>query len=181
MPPPEPVHDHSNPSDAARVVVMGVSGCGKTTLAEALGATLDWHVLDADDLHPATNVAKMREGTPLTDADRQPWLQAVGDALIAPLTGTSGRVVACSALKRAYRDQLRGLVPGVEFLFLHGTFDTIMARLSQRKGHYMPSSLLETQFQTLEVPTADEGDVVPISLALSIEQMVALLRPRWAT
>ena len=78
MPPPEPVHDHSNPSDAARVVVMGVSGCGKTTLAEALGATLDWHVLDADDLHPATNVAKMREGTPLTDADRQPWLQAVG-------------------------------------------------------------------------------------------------------
>ena len=103
MPPPEPVHDHSNLSDAARVVVMGVSGCGKTTLAEALGATLDWHVLDADDLHPATNVAKMREGTPLTDADRQPWLQAVGEALIAPLTGTSGRVVACSALKRAER------------------------------------------------------------------------------
>ena len=181
MPPAESVRDRSNRTATARVVVMGVSGCGKTTLAKALGATLNWHVLDADDLHPATNVAKMREGIPLTDADRQPWLQAVGEALIAPLTGTSGRVVACSALKRAYRDQLRGLVPGVEFLFLHGTFDTIMARLSQRKGHYMPSSLLETQFQTLEVPTADEGDVVPISLTLSTEQMVAQLRPRWTT
>ena len=181
MPPAESVRDRSNRTATARVVVMGVSGCGKTTLAKALGATLNWHVLDADDLHPATNVAKMREGIPLTDADRQPWLQAVGEALIAPLTGTSGRVVACSALKRAYRDQLRGLVPGVEFLFLHGTFDTIMARLSHRTGHYMPSSLLETQFQTLEVPSAEEADVAAIPLTLSTEQMVAQLKPRWTT
>ena len=169
MPPPEPVHDHSKLSDAARVVVMGVSGCGKTTLAEALGATLDWHVLDADDLHPATNVAKMREGTPLTDADRQPWLQAVGEALIAPLTGSSGRVVACSALKLIYRDRIRQQAGPVIFLFLDGQPELIKQRMQDRKGHYMQAGLLDSQLQTLERPSADESDVI----ALSINQAVS--------
>jgi len=128
---------------------MGVSGSGKSTvgrmLAERLGATF----LDADDFHPPANVAKMRAGVPLDDADRAPWL----DALAAELASPAGRIVlACSALKTAYRDRLRQAAPGLLTIFLHGDPALIRRRMEARGGHFMPSGLLESQLQTLETP-----------------------------
>lgn len=149
-----------------RLVIMGVSGCGKSSVGAALGARLNIPYRDGDDLHPAANVAKMRAGTPLTDADRWPWLDAVAAALRddAPL------IIGCSALRRAYRDRIRGGAGGaVGFVHLAGSRDLIAARMAQRQGHYMPLALLDSQFATLEPPGKDEA------LTLSIDQPLAAL------
>lgn len=136
------------------LVLMGVSGCGKSTVAGLLAGRLGWDLEEGDDLHPSENVAKMAAGVPLTDDDRRPWLDRVA-AWIHEHT-ESGRpgVITCSALKRAYRDLLRG--PDVVFVFLHGSKELIAARLALRHGHYMPSSLLDSQFAALEPPDDDE-------------------------
>jgi len=117
-----------------RLVIMGVSGCGKTSLADGLGVALGWDVLDADHLHPATNIEKMRQGIPLQDADRWPWLDAVATSLAAPLGASDGRVVACSALKRVYRETIRRGCPGTHFVFLEGTFEAVLPRLQAPSG-----------------------------------------------
>jgi gluconokinase len=141
-----------------KLVVMGVSGCGKSSLGAALAAALALPFTDADDLHPAANRAKMAAGQPLTDADRAPWLQAVG-AVLAPNAG----VVACSALRRAYRDRLRETAGPVQFLHLTAPRGVIALRLAARRGHFMPVALLESQFATLEPLAPGEGWTLEVS------------------
>ena len=142
------------------LVLMGVSGCGKTTIGAALAARLGWEFLEGDALHPPANVAKMAAGTPLQDADRWPWLRAIAARIDDWHTrGVSG-VVACSALKRAYRDILIGPRVDVRLVYLQGTHDMIAQRLAARRGHFMPPALLDSQFRTLEEPSADEGAMI---------------------
>ncbi len=142
------------------VVVMGVSGSGKTTVAELLAKQLAWPFMEGDRLHPAANVEKMRQGIPLTDADRAPWLDRIGEELKRwAAEGRSG-VMTCSALKRAYRDRLRSARPDVRFVYLKGSEALIEARVARRHHEYMPASLLRSQFDTLEEPTPDEQVVI---------------------
>jgi carbohydrate kinase (thermoresistant glucokinase family) len=142
------------------VILMGVSGCGKTTVAALLAAALGWQFQEGDDLHPAENVAKMRSGTPLTDADRLPWLEKIAEEIdLWRARGLSG-VVTCSALRRSYRDIIIGGRPEVQLAYLKGSYDLIQSRLTARHGHYMPAALLDSQFATLEEPTADEHPVI---------------------
>lgn len=136
-----------------RVVVAGVSGSGKTTIGVALAERLGVPFCDGDDLHPAANVAKMGAGTPLTDADRWPWLDDVG----AWLAEREAGVVACSALRRAYRDRLRAVVPDLQMLLLDGAPDLIRRRQAGRGQHFMPASLLDSQLATLEPLDPDEA------------------------
>jgi carbohydrate kinase (thermoresistant glucokinase family) len=133
------------------VVVMGVSGSGKSTVGAALAEALGIPFVDGDALHPAANVAKMAAGIPLGDEDRAPWLDAIGARLARPPI-----VVACSALKRAYRDRLRDAAPSLELVFLDGTRDLLAERMLARPGHFMPPALLDSQLATLERPTPDE-------------------------
>jgi gluconokinase len=144
-----------------RVVIMGVSGCGKSSVGEGLAARLGIPYRDGDCLHPPANVEKMRAGVPLTDDDRWPWLDRVAQVLAddAPV------IVGCSALRRAYRDRLRAGAGGpVRFIHLTGSRDVIAGRMAARSGHYMPTSLLDSQFAALETPGPDEA------LAIDIEQ-----------
>jgi gluconokinase len=132
------------------VVVMGVSGSGKTTVGERLAAALGMRFADADDLHPVANFDKMARGVPLTDADRAPWLDAVADSL------AQGPVVmACSALRRTYRDRLRAAAPDLRLVYLHGSRELLAERMGHR-DHFMPVALLDSQLETLEEPAADE-------------------------
>jgi gluconokinase len=130
------------------VVVMGVAGTGKTTIGPLLAARLGVPYAEGDDFHPPANIAKMSAGTPLTDEDRGPWLDAIGDW--AQGRSGLGGVVSCSALKRAYRDRLRAAAPGVVFVHLTGDRSLIEDRMSQRQGHFMPTALLDSQFATLQ-------------------------------
>lgn len=130
---------------------MGVSGAGKTFIGRKLAERLGWEFADADDYHPPENVAKMSAGTPLDDADRAPWLVAL-HGLLRDSPGPL--VLACSALKETYRDTLRGELNGIAFVYLDAPAAAIRERLEQRKGHYMPAALLDSQFAALEVPAA---------------------------
>ena len=138
------------------VLLMGVSGCGKSTIAQCLAAIEGWTVLEGDTFHPPVNVAKMAAGTPLTDEDRRPWLRAIA----AALTADGSTVVACSALKRAYRDILLGVRSDARLVYLKGSKALIAERLRSRKGHFMPPALLDSQFATLEEPGPDENPIV---------------------
>ncbi|MGJ0389346.1 gluconokinase [Microbacterium sp. CGR1] len=140
---------------APLIVVMGVSGCGKSTVGLALADRLRVPFRDADDLHPASNVAKMSGGVPLTDEDRAPWLAAVGEELAAH--GAAGMVIACSALKVAYRDVLRQHAPAVLFVHLEASKQVIAKRMVVRSEHFMPLALLDSQLATLEPLGADEN------------------------
>jgi gluconokinase len=147
-----------------RIVLMGVAGCGKSSVGEALSRRLGIPYRDGDDLHPAENVAKMRAGIPLTDTDRWPWLDRVAQTLAAEAPA----IIGCSALKRAYRDRIRAGAGGpVRFVHLAGSRDLIAARMAQRSGHYMPLSLLDSQFAALEPPDATEALTVSIDQPLS--------------
>jgi gluconokinase len=161
----------------ALVVVMGVTGAGKSTVGTLLAERLGVSFRDADEFHPPANIAKMSAGQPLTDDDRWPWLDAIG-AHLAAQRGM-GCVVTCSALKRAYRDRLRAAAPGLRFLHLHGELALVAARQAARQGHFMPASLVPSQFATLEAPTPDEGvvtlDVSATPQAL-VSQAIAALR-----
>jgi gluconokinase len=152
------------------VVVMGVSGSGKTTVGSALGQATGWPYMDADDFHPAENVAKMRAGTPLTDADRWPWL----DRLVAQMRAIEARggsaILGCSALRQAYRDRLAA-AGDVRFVHLKGDRATIAARLSGRSGHYMPPALLDSQIATLEEPT----NAIAVDIRLAPDEQVAAI------
>jgi gluconokinase len=139
------------------VLVMGVSGSGKSAVGVRLASRLGLPHLDADSLHPETNVRKMRAGAPLTDSDRGPWLDAVAARIV---DAGGGLVVSCSALRRLFRDRLRRAAPELRLVFLTGPDDLIRSRLAGRVGHFMPASLLESQLETLEPPTADERPIV---------------------
>jgi gluconokinase len=144
---------------SARVlVVMGVSGTGKSTVARLLAGRLGWDLAEGDDLHPAANVAKMQSGQPLTDEDRWPWLALVWDWIRAHLDARVPGIVTCSALRRSYRDVLRA--PGVIFVHLDGTREQIAAMLDARTGHFMPGLLLDSQLATLEPLGGDENGIV---------------------
>ncbi|MBN8890466.1 MAG: gluconokinase [Rhodospirillales bacterium] len=139
---------------------MGVSGCGKTTVARLIADARGWRFQEGDALHPAENVAKMSAGTPLTDADRWPWLHAIAGVIDAwRAAGVSG-VVTCSALKRAYRDVLIGARADVRLVYLKGDKALIAGRMAARRGHFMPPALLDSQFATLEEPGGAERPVV---------------------
>lgn len=138
------------------LVVMGVSGCGKSTVAALLADRLGWPFEEGDALHPQVNVEKMTAGQPLTDEDRAPWLQKVAAWAEEQLDAGRSGLITCSALKRAYRDVINRRGSGVLFVFLSGTREMITARLTDRHGHYMPVSLLDSQFAALEEPTSDE-------------------------
>jgi len=134
---------------------MGASGCGKSTFGRALAAALGLRYVEGDELHAPANVEKMRSGHPLTDADRQGWLHAVG----AELARGDGVLATCSALKRSYRDMLRAAAPDLRLIYLHGAPELLEARLSARRGHYMPASLLASQLQALQPPGVDESPI----------------------
>ncbi len=138
------------------LVFMGVSGCGKSTAAALLAGRLGWPFEEGDALHPRANVDKMRAGRPLTDADRLPWLERVADWIDARLDAGENGIISCSALKRAYRDLLDRRRRGVIFVYLAGNRDTIYERITTRGGHFMPPSLLDSQFAALEEPGPDE-------------------------
>lgn len=142
------------------IVAMGVSGCGKTTLTADLAHHLSCPAFEGDDFHGPANIAKMRAGQPLTDDDRWPWLDRLGAAIGAAVTRDGLAVAACSALKRSYRERLeRAAGVPILFVFLDGEREEIAAHLSDRKGHYMPPALLDSQFAALERPAADERAV----------------------
>ena len=142
------------------VVVMGVAGSGKTTVAAALARQEGWTLLEGDSFHPPANVAKMSAGIPLTDEDRWPWLRAIAARADELAAAGQSSVVACSALKRAYRDILRGGRPDTVLVYLRGSKDLIGKRMAARKDHFMPPALLDSQFATLEEPGPDENPIV---------------------
>ena len=155
---------------------MGVSGSGKSTVGEALAARLGWRFEDGDRFHPASNVAKMSAGQPLTDDDRRPWLQAIGDEIDRVCEAGQRLVVACSALKRAYREILLHGRSDVRIVFLDGSEALIASRLAERKGHFMPPGLLASQFQTLEPPGLNERPIT-VSIDATIDTIVdAIIR-----
>jgi len=151
------------------LVVTGVSGSGKTTVGAALAGRLHVPFADADDFHPPDNIAKMSAGTPLTDADREPWLRAIG-VWLADRDETGG-VVACSALKRHYRDTLLAAAPRVRFIQLAGDIEVVRRRVAGRPGHFMPASLVASQFAALE-PLADDEPGVTLDLDRGVDQLV---------
>jgi gluconokinase len=159
------------------IIVMGVSGAGKTTIGRRLARALGWPFFDGDAFHPPENVARMARGEPLTDADRAPWLDRLHELIARRLSAEEPAVLATSALKRAYRQRLHADHPAVALVFLQGNYDLIYRRLSRRHGHYMPAALLQSQFAALEPPeeavTVDVGQppaalVQQIRLALEI-------------
>jgi len=154
---------------ASPIVAMGVSGSGKSTVGAALAQRLRVPFADADDFHPPANIAKMTAGEPLNDDDRYPWLEAIGEWLAERCD--AGGVMSCSALKRKYRDQLRRHCHDVEFLHLSGTPEVISRRQASRPGHFMPASLLTSQFETLE-PLGDDERGLTIDVDQSIDSIV---------
>lgn len=154
------------------VVVMGVSGCGKSSVGAAIAEAFATDFIEGDALHPAENIAKMSAGTPLTDEDRWPWLDAVGKALHEGSDGGHAVVVSCSALKRTYRDHLRQAAGGrLAFVYLTGTRAVLESRMGHRTGHFMPTTLLESQLATLEPPTGEDL-VVTVDIDRPLEAVV---------
>jgi len=153
------------------VVLMGVSGAGKTTIGEALAQRLGWPFIEGDDYHPRENIAKMAAGIPLDDDDRWPWLDRLNAELRAREARGASAVLACSALKRKYRERLTRQLACVELVFLHGSLELIRERLASRQHRYMPATLLESQFGALEPPE----QAIQVDIALSPEQCVVLI------
>ena len=158
------------------IVFMGVSGAGKTTIGQMLGGALGWEFRDADDLHSPGNKAKMSAGIALSDADRAPWLAALHDLIAQHLSAGANLVLACSALKQAYREEIVGDREAVKIVYLKGSRELIRARIAQRKHHFMNQDLLDSQFDTLEEPR--DGIVVDVATppASIVEKILAQLR-----
>ncbi|TCK16601.1 gluconate kinase (SKI family) [Ancylobacter aquaticus] len=153
------------------IVVMGVSGCGKSSVGQALAAMFDADFVEGDALHPPASIAKMARGEPLDDEDRQPWLQTICQTISDTRATGRGVVVSCSALRRVYRDQLRMAGP-LHILFLNGSRAVLAERMRQRAGHFMPFTLLDSQLATLEVPTG-ENDVVTLDIDRPLVDVIA--------
>jgi gluconokinase len=151
--------------------LMGVTGSGKTTVGKALAASLGWKYFDADEFHPATNVAKMRAGVPLNDADRQPWLENLAQLISENIHAGKSAILACSALKQTYRDTL-SISNEVRFVYLKGDRTIIAERLRERRDHYMNPKLLDSQFETLEEPE----DALAIDVTLPVDAIVERIR-----
>ncbi len=163
------------------VIVAGVSGSGKTTVGARLADRLGWRFADADDFHPAANVEKMRAGIPLTDADRWPWLRALAAWMDERIARGEDAAVACSALKRSYRDLLLTGRPAARMVFLAPDREVLARRLAARHGHFFPEQLLSTQFDALEPPAPDEGvlTVVPADdPAATVAKIITVIWPR---
>lgn len=160
------------------LIVMGVSGSGKTTVGRELAQALGWSFIEGDDLHTRSNVEKMAHGIPLTDQDRQPWLQAIRDRISELLAAGQSAVISCSALKKSYRDFLTAGCGEVGFIYLKGSFELMRERLAKRKGHYMPVDLLASQFKDLQEP--DDAIVVDVNQASDaiVLQLQQALRER---
>ncbi len=153
-------------------VLMGVSGSGKSAVAKQVSYNLDAAFLDGDFLHPKANILKMRSGIPLNDEDRFPWLNLISNAVFAMSNVNDISIIICSALKRKYRDIIRGENENVHFIYLKGSYDVIADRLAKRKGHYQKTGMLQSQFDTLEEPTADEKDVYIVNTEQPLERVV---------
>jgi carbohydrate kinase (thermoresistant glucokinase family) len=153
------------------LVVMGVAGSGKSTVGEALGQRLGWRYADGDSFHPAANVAKMSAGQPLTDEDRWPWLKAIAAEIERCRQAGEHIIIACSALKKAYRDILVHGRDDIRMVYLYGSQDLVADRIGHRKGHFMPPGLLDSQFATLEPPLPDERPLI-VSIDASVEVIV---------
>ncbi|ADZ44233.1 TPA: gluconokinase [Yersinia enterocolitica] len=154
------------------IIVMGVSGSGKTTVGEAVARRIHAKFIDGDDLHPRANIQKMGSGHPLNDEDRMPWLERLSDAAYSLHHKNESGIIVCSALKRRYRDRLREGNPEMAFLYLKGSFDVIMERLKARSGHFMPTDLLKSQFEALEEPGSEEPDVICVDIDADIDEVV---------
>ena len=159
------------------IVLMGVSGCGKSTTGATLSQRLGWPFRDADSFHPPANVEKMRRGVPLTDEDRWPWLAAIARWIDERCAAGERGIVSCSALKHAYRSRIVGTRRDVRLVYLRGDMPLIGQRLRGRKHHFMPPSLLESQFATLEEPQADERALI-VSIAMSPRRVVGTIIER---
>ncbi|MGH3279988.1 MAG: gluconokinase [Trebonia sp.] len=163
------------------LIVAGVSGSGKTTVGTLLAGRLHWRYADADTFHPEANVVKMRAGIPLTDTDRKPWLRAIGAWMDERVAAGQSGVVACSALKRAYRDQLLNGRPMVAMAFLQVSREVLEQRLTARHGHFFPEKLLDSQLDTLEPPAADEEQVHTVRTEgdpeATVARIIATVRP----
>ena len=153
-------------------ILMGVSSTGKTSVGTEVAHRLGIKLIDGDDLHPRANIIKMGEGHPLNDEDRAPWLERIRDVAFSLEHKSEVGIIVCSALKKKYRDQIRDGNSNVKFLFLQGSYDVILERMRQRKGHYMKESMLKSQFETLEVPGADEPDVISIDINAPFDEVV---------
>ncbi len=156
------------------LIVMGVSGVGKSTIALALNTHLHWSFQEGDDLHPAANIAKMSHGIPLTDEDRAPWLAAVRAWIDARVAADESGMVTCSALKRSYRDTMVANRANVRILYLHADPKIIKEHLAKRTGHFMPPTMLESQLKTLEEPAADEHPII-VNVTGSIDDTVGAI------
>jgi gluconokinase len=154
------------------VVLMGVAGCGKTTVGQKLAAALGWSFRDADEFHPPANIAKMAAGVPLDDADREPWLAAIRAHIAETLARGENAVVTCSALKARYREAVVPDPARVKLVHLHGSYDQILERLRARPGHFMKPAMLQSQFADLEVPT----DALTLDVSRAPEELVAAIR-----
>jgi carbohydrate kinase (thermoresistant glucokinase family) len=164
----------------AVLIIMGVSGCGKTTIAELLSRQLGWDYRDGDEFHPQANVDKMHSGIPLTDDDRWPWLKAIAAWIDGKRSAGEHAIVTCSALKKSYRDILIGPRTDVGLIYLKGDEELIAARLAKRHGHFMPKDLLHSQFQTLEEPGPDERPIT-VSIAPTPEEIAATILTKLQT
>ena len=149
-------------------IVMGVSGCGKSSVGKFLAQTLGWDFYDADDFHPPANVAKMANGIPLDDSDRAPWLATLHDLISSSLNADKPGVLACSALKERYRQRLMDGNEGVQLIYLKGSYDLIWSRMERRAGHYMKPHMLKSQFDALEEPM----NALTIDIAMSLDEIV---------
>ncbi|MBB6507670.1 MULTISPECIES: gluconokinase [Rhizobium] len=155
------------------IIVMGVSGAGKSSVAERLAESLNCRFMEGDSLHPQSNVDKMAQGTPLTDEDRWPWLDVIGEKIAEALARSEDLVVTCSALKVVYRERLRSAAGGkLTFVFLKGSQELLSRRMGERKGHFMPTSLLQSQLATLESPEGEAG-VVTVDIDATLDRIVA--------
>lgn len=159
-------------SQAKAFILMGVSSTGKTSVGTAVAQKLGIKLIDGDDLHPRANIVKMAHGTPLNDDDRNPWLERINDAAFSLEQKSENGIIVCSALKKKYRDQIREGNANVTFLFLHASFELILERMKKRKGHFIKPELLQSQFNTLEIPQSDEPDVIFIDINANFEDVV---------
>jgi carbohydrate kinase (thermoresistant glucokinase family) len=167
----------AEPALPSVLVLMGVSGCGKSTVGKLLAKKLGWRYEEGDSFHPKSNVEKMHAGHPLTDEDRRPWLEAIAHEIDRVRAAEEHVVLTCSALKRRYRDIIIGARPDVRLVYLQGSRELIGARIAKRKDHFMPAALLDSQFAALEEPTADER-ALTVSVAPSPDEIVANIRSK---